>query len=55
MPSTTKKGMWIDEALELAVDVVKNGTYSLQKVSRAWNIPMNSISNHLNEKLNKGR
>jgi len=55
MPSTTKKGMWIDEALELTMDVVENGTYSLQKVSRAWNIPMNSISNHLNEKLNKGR
>jgi len=33
------------------MDVVENGTYSLRRASRAWNIPMSSISNHLNEKI----
>jgi hypothetical protein len=42
--------MWIHEALELTMDVVENGTYSLQRVNRAWNILMSSISDHLNGK-----
>ncbi len=42
--------MWTDEALELAMDVVENGTYSLWRAKRAWNIPMSSISYHLNGK-----
>jgi hypothetical protein len=42
--------MWIDEALELIMDVVENGTYYLQRANMAWNIPMNSISDHLNGK-----
>jgi hypothetical protein len=50
MPSITRKGMWIDEALELGMDVIENGTFSLQRANKAWNIPMNSISNHLNGK-----
>ncbi len=50
MLSTTRRGMWTYEALELAMDVVENGTYSLQKASRAWNIPTSSISDHLNGK-----
>jgi hypothetical protein len=50
MPSTTKKGMWTDEALELTMDVVENGTYSLWRARRAWNIPMSSIFYHLNGK-----
>ncbi len=43
VPLTTKRGMWIDEALELTMDVVENETYSLQRASRAWNILMSSI------------
>jgi hypothetical protein len=50
VPSTTKRGMWIDETLKLAMDVVHNVTYSLRRVGKAWNIPMNSISDHLNGK-----
>jgi hypothetical protein len=50
MPSTARKGMWIDEALELTMDAIENGTFSLWKANKAWNIPMSSISNHLNGK-----
>jgi hypothetical protein len=50
MPSTTRIGMWTIEALELAMDVVENGTYSLWRANMAWNIPMNSIFYHLNGK-----
>jgi len=50
MPSTTKRGMWTNETLELVMDVVENGTYSLWRAKRAWNIPMSSISYHLNGK-----
>jgi hypothetical protein len=27
MPSTTKKGMWMDETLEIAMDVVERGSH----------------------------
>jgi hypothetical protein len=50
VPSTTKEGMWTYEALELTMDVVENGTYSLRRASRAWNIPMSYILDHLNGK-----
>jgi hypothetical protein len=40
MPLTTKKGMWTDKALELTMDAIENGTYSLWKASKARNIPM---------------
>jgi hypothetical protein len=29
MPSTTIRDMWTDETLELTMDVIENGTYSL--------------------------
>jgi hypothetical protein len=29
VPSTTKKGMWTDEALELIMDAIENGICSL--------------------------
>jgi hypothetical protein len=32
------------------MDVVENGTYTLGTANRAWNIPMNSISDHMNGK-----
>jgi hypothetical protein len=50
VPLTTKRGMWIDEALELTMDVVENETYSLQRASRARNILMSSIFYHMNGK-----
>ncbi len=47
--------MWIDEALELTMDVVANGTYSLQRAIMAWNIPMSSIYDHLNGKTRSNK
>jgi len=48
--SITKRGMWIDETLELGMDAIENGTFSLRRANKAWNIPMGCISNHLNGK-----
>jgi len=50
MPSITKRGMWIDETLELEMDAIENGTFSLRRANKAWNIPMGSIFNQLNGK-----
>jgi hypothetical protein len=46
MPSTTRRGMWMDETLKIAMDVVERGTHFLKRASRSWNIPMNSLSDH---------
>jgi hypothetical protein len=32
------------------MDVIENGTTSLGKVMKHWNIPLTSMSNHLNGK-----
>jgi hypothetical protein len=48
--STTKRGMWTYEALELIIDGIDNETYSLRRANKAWNIPMNSIFDLLNGK-----
>jgi hypothetical protein len=45
-----KIGMWIDEALKATMDVVDKETHSLRRASKSWNIPMNSIVDHLNGK-----
>jgi hypothetical protein len=42
--------MRIDDALEITMDVVERGTYSLIKANKTWNIIFNSFSNHLNGK-----
>jgi hypothetical protein len=42
--------MWTYEALETSINVIERGTCSLRKVSMSWNIPLNSLSNHLNRK-----
>jgi hypothetical protein len=34
--------------LEEAMDAIENGTTSLRKVMKHWNIPLTSMSNHLN-------
>jgi hypothetical protein len=41
------KGKWTSEALEEAMDAIENGTISLRKASRHWNIPLTSLSYHL--------
>jgi hypothetical protein len=50
MPLITKRGMWMDETLEIAMDVVERRSHSLRRANRLWNIPMNSFSNHMNGK-----
>jgi hypothetical protein len=41
------RGKWTSEALKEAMDAIENGTTSLRKASRHWNIPLTSLSNHL--------
>ncbi len=41
------KGKQTNEALEEAMDAIENGTTSLRKASRHWNIPFTSLFNHL--------
>jgi transposase-like protein len=41
------KGKWISEALEEAMDAIENGTTSLRKASKDWNIPLSSLFDHL--------
>ncbi len=48
MPSKTKRGTWTNETLEATMDVVERGTHSLRRANRSWNIPMNSLVDHLN-------
>jgi hypothetical protein len=43
------RGKWINVALEEAMDAIENGT-SLGKLMKHWNIPLSSMSNHLNGK-----
>jgi hypothetical protein len=50
MPLKTKIGIWIDETLEAAMDVVERKTHYLRKANKSWNIPMGSIVDHLNGK-----
>jgi hypothetical protein len=42
--------MWTYETLESSINVIERGTCSLRRVSMSWNIPLNSLSNHLNRK-----
>jgi hypothetical protein len=37
------KGKWTNEALKEAMDAIENGTTSLRKASRHWNIPFTSL------------
>jgi len=50
-PSTTRRGMWMDETLKTTMDVVERGTHSLRRPNRSWNIKKSSIFDHLNGKI----
>jgi hypothetical protein len=50
IPKISRKGMWIDETPKVAMDVVEKKTNSLMRANKSWNIPLNSLSNHLNGK-----
>jgi len=47
-PSTTKRGMWMDDTLKTTMDVVERGTHSLRRPNKSWNITMSSIFDHVN-------
>jgi uncharacterized membrane protein len=46
MQAICKKSMWIEQALELAMDVIEKMTHSLKRASKIWNIILNSIFDH---------
>jgi hypothetical protein len=50
VPPKTRKGMWTNEALEKAMDVIERKTHSIRRASKSWNIPMSSLVDHLNRK-----
>jgi hypothetical protein len=41
------RGKLTNEALEEAIDVIENGTTSLKKASRHWNILLTLLFDHL--------
>jgi hypothetical protein len=41
------RGKWTNKALEKAMDVIENGTTSLRKTNKHWNIPFTSLFDHL--------
>jgi hypothetical protein len=45
-----RRGMWTNEVLEEAMDVIEKGTHSIRKANKSWNIPMSSLVDHLNGK-----
>jgi predicted HTH domain antitoxin len=42
--------MWIEEALEIAMDFIEKKTHSLKRASKIWNILLNLIYDHLTRK-----
>jgi hypothetical protein len=55
VPLTTRRGMWMDEALEISMDVVEGGMHSLKRANMSWNIPMSSLYDHMNGKSKSRR
>jgi hypothetical protein len=47
--------MWTNEALKAVLDVIKNGTHSMKRANKSWNIPMSSFTHHLNGKTKAKR
>jgi hypothetical protein len=43
--------MWIEQALELTMDVIEKMTHFKKKASNIWNIIFKLIFDHLNGKL----
>jgi hypothetical protein len=42
--------MWTHEALKATMDIVERGTCSLKRAIKSWNIPLNSLFDHMNGK-----
>ncbi len=47
------RGKWTHQQLEEAMDVMEGGLTSMKKASKHWNIPLSSLSHHLNGKIRK--
>jgi hypothetical protein len=43
-----RRSRWIGKTLEEAMKVIKGGTCSLRKTIISWNMPLFSLSDHLN-------
>ncbi len=50
IPTTSRKGMWINEPLEVVMNGVERGRCSLKKANKSWNILLSSFFDHLNKK-----
>jgi hypothetical protein len=50
VPLVRKKKEWTNRSLEEVMEAIERGTHSLRKENRFWNIPLSSLSNHLNGK-----
>jgi len=48
VPSKIKRGMWPNETLNKTMDVIERGTHSLRRANKSWNIPISSLTHHLN-------
>jgi hypothetical protein len=44
------RGKWTNQQLEKAMDAIKKGLTSMRKTNKHWNIPLSSLSNHLNRR-----
>jgi hypothetical protein len=50
-PIARPRGTWTIKALEEAIEAIEVGKCSMQEASRSWNIPLNSLCDHLNERM----
>jgi hypothetical protein len=50
MPPIFFKGMWINQALKEAMNVIQRKKNSMRRASKSWNILINSLVDHLNRK-----
>ncbi len=46
--NTSKWGKWTNQQLENAMNVMERGHTFLRKIVKYWNIPLNSLLDHLN-------
>jgi hypothetical protein len=50
VPSMSENTKWTNEAFEQTMDAIESHNTTLKKVSKLWNIPCNSLFNHINGK-----
>ncbi len=42
--------MWTNLTLKTTMDIVEKRTHYLERVSKSWNVPLNSLSDYLIDK-----